>query len=201
MYRVFVFAVLITIVLTACNNPLSTPTLTPIPTPVPTQIPFSALQLDDLIIQPNDLPAGISGAQISHHEQCDSAAGNKCAEYYFNQDLAFEDNQHGQVQIWIYEERQYVSARYNAQFNIFKTECAKAEKQCYPGDPKPIPDLGESARMIDVYNLIGADSFSIVFNRCNAVVLVNIRGVANDPDGVITYAQRLDERLTSIVCR
>jgi len=201
MYRVFIFTVLVATILTACNNPLSAPTPTPTPMPTATLIPFSALQLDELIIQPNDLPAGVSGAQISHHEKCDSAAGNKCAEYYINQDLAFEDNQHGQVEIWIYEERQYVSARYNVQLDIFKAECEKAEKQCYPGDPKPIPDLGESARMIDVYNFIGADSFSIVFTRCNAVVLVNIRGVANDPDGVITYAQRLDERLTSIVCR
>lgn len=201
MYRVFVYAVLITIVLTACSNPLSTPTPTPTPTPVPTRIPFSALRLDDLIIQPNDLPAGVSGAQIGHNEECNSAAGNKCAEYYINQDLAFEDKQHGQVKIWVYEESQYVSARYNVESGTLIEECQKSENQCQPGDPKPIPNLGESATMIGVNNYIGANSYFIVFTRCNAVVLVNIWGVANDPDGVITYAQRLDERLTSTVCR
>jgi len=203
MYRVFIFPVLVALGLTGCTNSSFSPTPTPTSTPTATTTPikFSSLQLDDLIVQPYDLPAGISGAQISNHEDCNSAAGNKCAEYYIKLDLAYQDKQHGHVQIWVYEDSQYVTARYNVESDTFIAECQKTEGQCYPGDPKAVPDLGDSATMIDVYNYIGADSFYILFARCNAVVRIYIWGVANDPDGVITYAQHLDKRLTPIVCR
>lgn len=169
-------------------------------TPLPTQIPFSALQLDNLVIQPNDLPAGVSGAQISNYEDCNSSAGDICAEYFFNQDLEFQNQKRGEIIIWVYEDKQYVNARYKMILDSFTKECQKTEGQCYPEDPKTIPNLGDESIMIDVYNYIGADIFHIGFTRCNAVVYVKIGQVANDPDSLITYARRLDDRLKSIIC-
>ena len=201
MYRVFVFAVLVAAVLTACNNPLSAPTPTPTPVPTVTLIPFSALQLDDLIIQPYDLPAGVTGAQINHHEECNPAT-DMCAEYYISQDLEFDSKQRGRIQIWVYEISTYPNIRYDVEVTGFTEECARAEHQCVAGyAPQSISDLGTSAVMIDVYNYIGNDSYYIVFTRCHAVVKVEMRVVTNDPNNVIVYAQHLDERLTPIVCR
>jgi len=169
--------------------------------PTETPIPWSELQLDDLIIQPNDLPSGVSGSQISYYEECDASAGDICADYYISQELEFQGKRSGVVAVWVYGAMQDVLTRYDGVTDNFIAECKKTEGQCYPGDPKSIPELGDSSMMIDVGNWIGGDWYHIIFTRCNAAVYVELGLVSKDPSGVITYARRLDERLTSSVCR
>lgn len=198
MFKNYISSLLIAIILTACSNFSSTPT--PTLPPTATIEPFSALNLDDLIVQNYDLPSGVSGAQIGYNEERAKSIP-VAADYYIEQELAYKDNKRGEVQIWIYEDTVNTMLRYNERLDLFDQECAKAEHQCYPEDPKVIPDLGESAMMIDVYNYIGPDNFTITFLRCNAVVEINIWAVTTDPNDVITYAQRLDKRLSEVVCR
>jgi hypothetical protein len=195
MYRTFLFTLLVAVILTACNNSLSSPT------PTPTLAPFSALQLDALIIQPYDLPSGVTGAQINHHETCDPST-SICADSYISQDLEFDNEQHGKIQIWVYESSENRSKRYDVEVAAFITECARAEGQCVDGyAPQPVSDLGMSARMIIVKNYMGKDSYFLVFARCHAVAKVEMITVISDPNNIIVYAQHLDERLTPIVCR
>ena len=163
--------------------------------PAATQIPFSLLHLDDVLIQENDLPAGISGAQI------DNGVGLDLADYYLSQDMAYQDQRRGWVQVFIYEDTSLTAWRYGNRLSGFASECAKAAGQCHPGDPQTIFGLGEDAKMIDVYNMIGPDAYTVAFYRCHAVVEISIWSAINDSSGLITYAKRLDERLKPIVCR
>jgi hypothetical protein len=175
-----------------------TPTPLPTFTPTVTPIPFSALQLDDLIVQQNDLPAGMSGSQIGYQEKRDTAVPI-AADYYIEQNLAYGDKDRGQVMVWVYEDTANTQLRYNAILDFLNQECAKAPGQCYSGDPHVVPNLGEGAMMISEFNFMGADMHTLVFYRCHAVV--KIRTWADHSDDIANYAIRLDRRLTPIVCR
>jgi hypothetical protein len=197
MFQKLLFSAIIFSFLFSC-----TPGIPPIPTITPTNtiIPFSQLQLDNLLIQPNDLPAGVTGAQISNNEERSSIVPVS-ADYYIQQELAYENNKRGEVMVWIYEDITNTQKRYSDRINALKAECGKTKGQCHPGDPKSISDVGEGGKLIDVYNFIGPDGFTLVFQRCNAVIEINMVAIISEPDGLITYAQRLEKRLKPIVCR
>ncbi len=94
--------------------------------PTPTHTPLSALQLDSLITQENDLPSGVSGAQISNEEGCDASGGNICADYYISQELSYKDNKRGEVEIWVYKVTTYNSLRYQNRIDSYIAECKKS---------------------------------------------------------------------------
>jgi hypothetical protein len=181
------------VLLASCTNPLSGPA------PTSTPIPFALLNLDDLLIQENDMPAGMTGAQISHTEPSSQRSG---ADYYISQELAYDGKSRGQITIWIFEDPMLVTARYETEYGALEAECAKAVHQCQAFDPHDVPGLGDAAAIIDVYNYIGNDDYRLVFQHCHAVATVRMFASSVDStDSVITYAQRLDERLAPIVCR
>ena len=127
--------------------------------------------------------------------------GEVMADYYIEQEFAYNNISGGEVIIWIYEDDRYVTVRYDQGVKGFIQECAKSEGQCYPGDPRIVSNLGDEAKMITVYNWIGPDTHFLAFRRCNAIVSVHFLPITSDPEGITTYAQRLDKRLTPIVCR
>jgi len=169
--------------------------------PTPTILPFEQLFLDDILIKENDLPAGLSGAQISNEEACDSSNGDICADYYISQELSFDNEKRGNVEIWVYENEAYNELRFQNRKENYIAECKKAAGQCYPNDPHEVDDLGDKTTMIDAYNYIGYDHFYITYSRCNATIEIDWWSVSAKPETIITYAKRLDNRIKEFVCR
>ena len=187
--------------------PTQTQMPTPSQTPTPTPIPFSALQLESLIIQANDLPSGFSGSQISN------LGSQVRSDYYIQQDLTYKDVNRGIVQIWVYEDPNDVSTVYQHRINVLEENCkpiaADVPSLCF-GGISPVSNVGEGAKMS--INTIGGlssfalggedpgDYYSLVFFRCHALISIEMQGHGLD-NNIVTYASRLDKRLQPSICR
>lgn len=166
--------------------------------PTPTNIPIKELHLDDILILEHDLPAGLTGSQITNNEDCQP--GDICTDYYIKQDLAYENKTRGTIIVWVYENPDSNALRFEHVKMISENECSKTKGQCREGFPKSISGLGEKSIMIDEVNYIGPDNFFVFFTRCNATIEINWWAVTNDPDSISNYALRLDDRLKELVC-
>jgi len=117
--------------------------------PYETPIPYSVLELDDLIIPSTDLPAGVTGAQISNLEE---QSNLQPADYYIQQELSYDNNSSGKIQVWVYEDIEITLSRYEYEINLLNLECAKTEGMCDPKDVIAVPDIGQAAQIISVVN-------------------------------------------------
>lgn len=198
---------------TQAANPTMTftpipPTNTPTETPTPTLVPFSSLQLDNLVIQPNDLPSGFSGSQISN--QSPNVTDNSMsADYYIQQELTYTNETMGKIQVWVFKDQNQASFWYNQKIKDLNDECK-------PQDPYPslclegvikVPNVGEGANMIQYLSLnllVGmpdtGNYYTLVFYHCHALISIQMQG-HNLDDSIMTYANRLDGRLKSSICR
>ena len=48
--------------------------------------------------------------------------------------------------------------------------------------------------------IYGGTSIQFIFTRCNALVYIDIFSRANNNETTFTYAQRVDERLSKLIC-
>lgn len=183
------------------NTPTSVPpTDTPIPpteTSTPTPIALSDLDLESVLVKPNDLPSGMSGAQVSRI--LPGAYRNlPAADAQIRQQFEMEGQARGGVAVLLYSS----PSRLEATFRLIEADL---------GDPKYEPSMKITRESIDGVgeyavgstmssNTMGIryDLSSLLFVRCHAVVNVSM-STANLQE-VETYGQRLDERLISLVC-
>ena len=166
--------------------------------PTATTIPFADLNLDDLIIQSNDLPAGASGAQIGYYDEQSDVPS---ADYYISQELSYDNKSRGEIQVWVYEDIKNALIREKYETELLKFECLKADNQCSPNTPEVVSGLGDDAVLININNYIGPKTHTLVFSRCNGVVTIHFGPIVEDAQSIITYAQRLDSRLKPVLCR
>ena len=173
--------------------PLITPsqTLAPIPTPTFTLTPvlLSELEIEPLLIQQGDLPAGFSGAQVSKFPP-EMFNNLPEAENEIYQQFEKGGEPAGGVAVFLYGSEDKLELAYNTLVEGF-TE-----------DKIIINDVGEKAEYDYLYfDMLGVitENSDLSFIRCNA--LVHIRMSNEEQRPILSYAQRLDERLTQVICR
>lgn len=177
---------------TATNIP---PTNIP-PTNTPTVLPFSSLQLDNLLIQANDLPSGLTGSQISYE---DKFVPDIKADYYIEEDIISGSKTAGSVEVWVYEDVTKVAEQYKIKLDYYNSFfCTNISStginNCF-GGIQDTQNLGEKGVFINLFMIGYIDT---VFYHCNAVVEISM---ISDSDRTINYARRLDKRLTTYFCR
>ncbi len=160
-------------------------TATPTPVPTATQIPLADIDLESLLIQSGDLPAGYSGGQVrsgapAMFDELPPAIADISQQFEHNGGPA------GGVTIFLYSTVALVRSGYQAILAGFGDDTVARVT------------VGEQARMVETG--FGFDGADIVFTRCAAVVHVRMTDGA-DAASVTAYAERLDDRLQPVVCR
>ena len=205
---VIVFAMAVVLALSACGPseadiqaaiqktqaaiPTSTPipTETPVPpTPTATPVPLADIDIESLVIQDGDLPAGMSGGQI-FGEAPKVLAGAPEPATIIRQELADGSDTVGSVTIGLYETSAYVERTYKILLGGL-------------GDEEAVDGLGDEAAASSFSaSVAGTDveSVALAFYRCSAVVYI-VFSNTSDADVAIAYAKRLDKRLAETVCR
>jgi len=167
------------------------PTQTAIPTPTP--IPLSEINLEDILILPGDLPSGYAGSQIS-----DSPPENVVDyEQYIKQKLEKNGIETGFVWVILYDTPEKVKAGYAA----WSDYGLSSKEDNFTTTVSSIEGLGEEAKyfMMDgEIAILSLDMTEISFVRCHAFVRINMK--TDDVESVLNYADRLDKRLSELVC-
>lgn len=180
MLRYAVFLVL----LIACGGGTATlpPTVPPVPTSPPTTIPLAAIDLEPLLIQPGDLPAGITGAQVKDVAP-PAFKAYPPATKAIDQRLQRDGETIGGIVVLLYEEQSALE-----QAKILATTTSEVSR--------PLDSVGEGGKAF-----LGSDLLplrGVTFVRCRAIADVSMGRVAIEE--VIAYAKRLDRRLAGVVC-
>jgi hypothetical protein len=171
------------------DTPVYTLTPTPLPIPTATPIPLSDLQLEPLLIQPGDLPAGYQGAQVR-----DTApqmfTGIPTAESIIFVQFEKSGDAAGFVVVFLYDDKTNIDRAY--QFTVDSL-----------GDSANSVEVGEKAMMVTFSDIVAGvhmELADLTFFRCNAVILIRMTKDINR-DSIVAYAKRLDSRLKPVVCR
>lgn len=171
--------------------PMAAPsaTATSIPTATPTLVPLAKLDLESILIQPGDLPAGITGGQIGNTATGIFSSLPPAAQVADEQ-LATNGSQIGYVDVFLYDSLKDVQTAYGMIVDGFRKEAVT------------FPGIGEAAQVgvLDTTSLGGLISANLAFTRCQSVISVLMTGDVNK-DSVGNYAKRLDARLQPLVCR
>jgi hypothetical protein len=170
--------------------PIPTNTPTPEPTSTPTPIPLSELDLEPILVMPGDLPAGYSAAQVSSDPPAMFNDVPQPVNQIYQQ---FEqDNESaGGVAILVYDNQSDVDTAYN---NLLEGMGETSKSVSGVGDRASAVSFDYSAV------LAGAKGMDLLVSLCNTIIHTRITG-SDNIDYLISYAQRLDERLTPLVCR
>jgi hypothetical protein len=158
------------------------PTVTAVP-PTATPIQIRKLDLEPLLIQDGDLPPYLVPDFVSKELSSQwSTLEDLTADNFINQDFYNTERKSsgGAVIIYLYEDAK---------------EADRAYEQIAPAiDWFPEPaDVGEKGEM-----QYDTPQRHLIFKRCHAFVYVWMSDVREYD--IVTYTQRLDERLSAVVC-
>ena len=168
-------------------SPTAVPTAVPTLTPTIVPTPFSELNLEDLLVQPGDLPPGIQGSQIRSHPPA-MFDGIVQPDYEVYQLFEQSGQQAGGVAVFVYEDMNDVREAYE-----FILKGMGGKQGTEPAS------LGDEAATIVVELPFSEERMTdLVWRHCHSVVHVRIGGT---PDAAIAYGERLIERLSELVCR
>lgn len=145
----------------------------------PTAPVLTEVNLESLLIQPGDLPPGITGAQV-RTEPPAMFDGIAPATKTIYQQFAKDSAQYGGVGVFLYDDPAQLSLGYDFITKGMGTGATPVE-------------VGE--RAVAITGLL--DFSEVAFARCAAVAHIRLTG---DLDTVVAYAQRLDKRLQAAVC-
>lgn len=159
------------------------------PTQVSAEETVQFPDLEGVLIQENDLPAGYSAGSTSHKF---STYYEKIlvpdADYVMRQQIQRDSVSGGQVTVFDYALAGMATFAFNS----------------ITADMKNVRDLegvGEKA-MLEIPSddqSVSQDYVGIVFVQCHAAVHISVLGT-NDEQAVIAYAERLAQRLEPLVC-
>lgn len=179
----YLFVFLAALVLAACGgSPAPTadaPTAAPA---VPTAIPLEQIDLEPLLVQSGDLPAGTTGAQVRDTAPAmfkDIPAATNTAY----QQLATGAKQTGGVAVFLYAD----AAPRDAAYQAIATGM---------GSDTSAPTIGERAALSAGGDILPFSD--LLFQRCRAVA--HIRMTGSDAAAIESYAKRLDKRLQAVAC-
>jgi len=137
---------------------------------------------ESLLVQPGDLPAGLSGGQVRETAPA-MFKSLPIAQTTIYQQLARHGSAIGGVAVFVYNS--------GPKLDIAYAEIVRGM------DSNPAPGIGERAQIATTQ--IGEPSFDLVSARCGYVFHIRISG-AGVEDNITSYAKRLDKRLASALC-
>lgn len=168
----------------------STPVAMPLPTEQPTAIPIESIELEPLLIQTGDLPAGVEGAQVRDTPPAmfkDMPAATKA----IYQQFARGSKQIGGVAVFLYT----TPADQDQGYKLLVDGM---------GEVNVVADIGEQASITKEdpkATSLGISFWDLLFRRCAAIAHIRLTGDGIDDATVIAYAKRLDKRLAAVTCQ
>jgi len=191
---VFLTFVFLTVLLSGCA-----PASTPVPTPTP--IPFSELDLEPLLVQSNDLPPEINGSQV-RNQPPEIVPGlpqpNKQIYQAFGRTdggIVFENSG---VYVFIYDNLQDAKNSYLFILAAMQESRVQGASPNFPKEVNINNQVGEQSAWMNSPFTNFEPVTDLAWLNCHAVFFVRMRG---NSDATISYAQRLNQRLSSLVCR
>jgi len=144
-----------------------------------TPIPLADLDLESILIQPGDLPLGYSGGQVQDFLPGMFDDIPRPVHQIYQQ---FEDKNGsvGGVSVIVYDS---AAPSIEAYDTLLLGMGGK-------GQAKAVESLGNQAHI---------SGWNLLFLRCNTITYFRLVGM--NYDEYMSYAQRLDERLSPLVCR
>jgi hypothetical protein len=170
---------------TPTSPPVSTPTS--LPEPTATLVPLSELDLKQALVPTEDLPAGYLATKTKNSLP-DLSVPEPLKLIW--QQLERANEVAGGLRIYLYESKLDVEEAYKIELR---------ENKSIADTSTPISDIGEKAEMSS-FAVSGRKATDLVFARCYAVASIRMVDMPSKDD-ILMYAKRLDERLTSMVCR
>lgn len=165
----------------------------------PTQIPLSEINLEPILILPGDLPAGFSGAQV--RDSLPEMFGNLPeASNQTYQQFQRQGEAAGGVAVTLYESDSDRDVAYTLLLKGFGDSSSDSMTKT---ERIVVSNVGERAEAVTLQgSMLGIvlDFADLAFVRCGAVVHIRFGGSAGLTE-IVSYARRLDERLTALVCR
>jgi hypothetical protein len=149
---------------------------------------WTALDLEPLLIQPGDLPAGVVGSQVKDKAPPvfkDVPPPTKAIDQRFG--LA-DGAIIGGVTVLLYDSSDDLEKAYAA---VIKGMGSSAYPSTEVGDKARIGGLTARTQRIA----------EVSFVRCHALVSVSLSATPQPDDDTLAYAKRLDKRLMPLVCR
>lgn len=153
-------------------------------------VPLSEIQLEPLLVQPGDLPAGFSGAQVKSVAP-EMFKNFPSPQRAIDQRFEHEGETGGGVVVLLYEQQADRDRAYAMLVDGISD------------DAQPVADLGEQsiAHGMELEAAgMNIKSTDLGFVRCQAIVHVRLTDTSNVAEAA-EYAKRLDKRLSPLVCR
>ena len=147
---------------------------------------LTGVDLEPLLIQSGDLPAGTGGGQVRDGAPQMFAQAPAPTKAIYQQ-LARGSDQAGGVTVLLYAQPADREAAYTTTLDGM-------------GDTYPVDGIGEQAVMSQPIDLLGLHGSDLLFRRCAAVVHVRFIDPNSPTDTLKAYGQRLDKRLQGVVC-
>ena len=203
------FLVLIAVLLASCSvqTQFAGPviTLTPLATITPYSTPFSTLtpnqladiNLESILIKPDDLPEGYTGGQVNDKLPIYLDVRDTPVKQIFQE---FNNNNvsAGGVAVIVFNDDSFMgNALFGFGWGLGFPDYLHVDIN---GETMHLTkDLLSSATVSgnSQAEIEGMDGY---FKRCNTIVHVRMTGTV-DQDSITSYAKKLDERLTPLVCR
>lgn len=167
-----------------------TPEPTPTPAPTPTLVPLSKIDLEPILIQPGDLPAGYTGAQVRKMAP-EMFEELPPYEAVFYQQFEHEGDVAGGVTVFAFNEPKRLDLAYKKILSGFGE------------DSRTTTGLGDRASYVShSTSLLGIDFkfIDLAFSRCSYIAHVRFTDTDNLTEAK-SYAVRLQERLDPLLCR
>lgn len=180
-------------------TPSVNPTDTPQPIPTVTPVPLSQIDLEPLLTQSGDLPAGLSGAQVRGFlpEMYDNLpTSDNAIQRQFQRD----GDAAGFVTVLVYESSSHCDAAYTGILDGFGDSTVGPDIKAAR---ETISDVGERAEAVTLESEVGGislEAIDMAFTRCHAVAHIRMTGTLSLLD-IKSYAKRLDNRLAAVACR
>jgi hypothetical protein len=177
---------------TLTQNQAALPTLSPTPSP----IPLSEINLDNILFLPGDLPKGFIFKSIIEETSSNERVPGQVKRIVL--ELTKQDTGNGVVSISLFEDTEKRDQEFSQSIELYSdTLEAKSE------DLIDLEDIGEYGKLFrnDTPLGTGLSISFLFFVRCHASVSMDIVS-DNETDSIIqSYAKKLDERLTNVICR
>jgi hypothetical protein len=176
-------------------NTTAIPTPTTILTssmPTPTLIPLSDLYLEEILLLPGDLPTDFVGKRIDYNSLLNHFQGIPLPDQAIQQRINTGGitNSDG-TGIFLYDSISDLDEAYGLVNGVITSL----------GTSQPLSNIGDKGDITEGTNALLGHLVAIVYTRCHSLVYISLFGPTVSTDIVTNYAQRLDERLTPLVCR
>jgi hypothetical protein len=187
---------------TATPMPTATrvPTVTPVPTATP--IPLADIDLVPLLVQPGDLPAGVTTGQVVRDGEAYFIKGAPNWEQKLFLEFGAQSQSAGGVVIWLLDAVADREDAYTKVADWFEedAQAVEGEWDSVVANPPPV----SAANVLSSLGLMVGDApllGEMAFEACQAVVYVQLPYDREILDPIVTYSGNLLARLQPQICR